>query len=53
MEDSSISSPVKLTPEDKFFGVLESNMMNYLNNRPAAYKFVTDQLREFKGKLTL
>ena len=52
MEDTHISSPAKLelSPEDKFFGVLESNMMNYLDNRPAAYKFVLEQLRQFKGK---
>lgn len=48
MEDTHIASPVKLSPEDRFFGVLESNMMNYLNDRPAAYKFVISQLQQFK-----
>jgi hypothetical protein len=39
-----------LSPEDKFFAVLEANLENYINDRPAAYEFIVGQLRSFKGK---
>ena len=56
MEDSQICTGEKLdnhselSPEDKFFAVLERNLENYINDRPAAYQFIISQLSNFKGK---
>jgi hypothetical protein len=56
MEDTQINSgspsPAKLdlNPNDKFFAILESNLENYINDRPAAYNFITSQLKNYRGK---
>jgi hypothetical protein len=58
MEDTQINSgcpsPAKiyqdLNPDDKFFAILESNLENYINDRPAAYNFITQQLKNYRGK---
>ena len=39
-----------LKPEDKFFCNLESNLENFINDRPAAYNFILGQLKLYQGK---
>ena len=44
----------QLSPDDKFFAILESNLEKYMNNRPEAYEFIKSQLKNYRGKyLTL
>ena len=38
------SDQQNLSPEDKFFLTLERNLQNYIQDRVAAYEFVTRQL---------
>jgi len=36
------------TPNDKFFSTLESNLKQFMDDRKAAYQFISNELKTFK-----
>ena len=54
MEEMPQQQNHSYTPEDRFFSILETNLDKYVNDRTAAYHFITSQLAQYKeGSLTL
>ena len=41
------------TPNDKFFSTLESNLKQFMDDRKAAYQFISNELKTFKGKSSI
>ena len=48
IQQNQIPQIKEVTPVDRFFLSLESNLSQFMNDRAAAYDFISNQLKQFQ-----